>query len=428
MQTSPSPPTPTEQVANPAAWVALGIVVAAAFPFDRVLAGMVRAGQGIEAICLYLGLTRTSLDDSLARLGLRTPHDRRMRKPGSHGWSLFDTTRLIAWRLAGIHPQTISTKLNRSVGAVRSKCRRLGIPTPERKSLRKVDPETLQDPGPDYFTAAARFAFGAASSGSASARCGTAAGPIVVRPPAPPSAPAQTPVSTAHLVEQSGAAPALQPAPARSPRQGKTPDQRALQLFRIIPGQPPVVPTSATTPSVADPSVEPVPMPAFAVPSSEAAVRLDGDLTWIGSVKHPLSHRAIVWAVSMLYFGGLHWRKIAARIGKTEAATRTILSRTWTPRDHDRSKFGEAFDEEAARATLESSGYELAYDDVAKQHYWRHRRFRSSIKQCRARRSKGGFDDYGRSEPITLVTRRDLDAQDRAGALPFAQGRISVGA
>jgi hypothetical protein len=75
------------------------------FPFDAVLAGMVAAGQGIHAICLYLRLTRAALDEHLVRLGLRTPHERPLRKSGPRGWSLLDTIRLIAWRVAGIHPR-----------------------------------------------------------------------------------------------------------------------------------------------------------------------------------------------------------------------------------------------------------------------------------------------------------------------------------
>ena len=46
---------------------------ATAFPFDPVLAGMVAAGQGIQAICLYLGLTRAAVEARGARDGHRAP-------------------------------------------------------------------------------------------------------------------------------------------------------------------------------------------------------------------------------------------------------------------------------------------------------------------------------------------------------------------
>ena len=36
--------------------------------FDRLLAGMVAAGQGLEAICLYLGLTQATVLANVVRL------------------------------------------------------------------------------------------------------------------------------------------------------------------------------------------------------------------------------------------------------------------------------------------------------------------------------------------------------------------------
>ena len=130
---------------------AAAATAAARFPFDAVLAGMVAAGQGILAICLYLGLSHKALDDHLVRLGLRTPPDRPLRNPGPKGWSTLQTIYLIVWRVAGIHPETIAQRLSqlgppRSANAVRAKARRLGIPRPDRKSLRKVDPATLPYP------------------------------------------------------------------------------------------------------------------------------------------------------------------------------------------------------------------------------------------------------------------------------------------
>ena len=63
--------------------LAAGLLPAAAaavvFPFDRVLAGMAAAGHGLQAICLYLGLTPTVLLEHFVRLGLATPHDRPLR-------------------------------------------------------------------------------------------------------------------------------------------------------------------------------------------------------------------------------------------------------------------------------------------------------------------------------------------------------------
>ena len=113
----------TQQQKGPILPAGLLLTLAAAvvFPFDRVLAGMAAAGHGIEAICLYLGLTRTVLLEHVVRLGLATPHDRPLRKSGPRGWSVLETMCLIAWRVLGVHPETICARLGRSVNAVRAK-------------------------------------------------------------------------------------------------------------------------------------------------------------------------------------------------------------------------------------------------------------------------------------------------------------------
>jgi len=156
--------------------------VSVSFSLDAVLAGMVAAGQGIHAICLYLGLTRAVLDEHLVRLGLRTPHERPLRRPGPRGWSVLDTIRLIAWRVAGIHPEAIAQRLGRSANAVRAKARRLGLPRPDRKALQRVDPATLEDPVPGFGVSretADREPL--PRSLSPSVVCGTSAGSVSVR-------------------------------------------------------------------------------------------------------------------------------------------------------------------------------------------------------------------------------------------------------
>jgi hypothetical protein len=71
------------------------------FPlFDRLLTCMVSAGQGMQALCLLLSLSRSVLEDHIIRLGIASPHDRAMRAGGPKAWSLKDTLRLIFWRLA----------------------------------------------------------------------------------------------------------------------------------------------------------------------------------------------------------------------------------------------------------------------------------------------------------------------------------------
>jgi hypothetical protein len=128
----------------------------------------------------------------------------------------------------------------------------------------------------------------------------------------------------------------------------------------------------------------------------------------------------------MLYFGGLHWTKIAERIGKTQRATASLLHRCWVPRDRDRTKFGDVFDKEAARATLKSSGFELALDEKEKEYFWRREKERAKVRQNRKRRREMGRLETYRSEEISLITRRDLDAMRSRSRAPFAEDRATM--
>ena len=455
---------------------------AVGFPFDPVLAGMVAAGQGIQSICLYLGLTRPALDEHLVRLGLRTPHERPLRKPGPRGWSVLDTIRLIAWRVAGIHPETIAQRLGRSANAVRAKARRLGLPRPDRKALRRVDPEWLEDPAPGFgIQAAAREPLPRPMSPTEV--CGMSAGPVSVRVGAGGAdVDLRAPLSGSELP---GVARSLDGEEVRGPV-----GRRELPLFQVVPeaqsvrtpppgaatdsglagrkrdqaigkkavrqaeGQPelPLFPAISGTespephvPFAREPQAPPTPAESGsadwkstaaiapreadatgrkseqAIPKTEAEVSLSGDLLWIGTAKKPLGNRAIVWVLGMLYFGGLHWTKIADRIGKTQRATASLLHRCWVPRDRDRKKFGDVFDEEAARATLESSGFELALDKEVKEYFWRREKERAQVRQNRKRRREMGRLEAYRSEEIKLITRRDLNAMRGRSRAPFAE-------
>ncbi len=389
-------------------------LAAAVLPFDRILAGMVAAGQGIQAIRLYLGLTRAGLDGHLVRLDLPTPHDRPPRAPGGRGWSAPDTMRLIAWRAAGVHPETIGHRLGRSASAVRARARRLGLPAPARGSVRRVDPSGLREPFPDLLPdgllpdgeAACRATGRAPVSATPSAMCGRAAGPASVAgagsalPPVPPDpVPREAPATSAK-------------APAAAPV-GPGPDAPApLRARGSLPPVGPVPTSGIIRPEPRDPP----PPPPRTPPATEDDVALHGDLTWIGSLRQPLQYRSVVWTLGMLYFGGLHWTRIAERIGKTAPATRTLLSRCWVPRDHDRSKFSDTFDEAAARATVALAGLELGYDTERREHFWRFRRDRAKVRQTRERRRAMGLLDDHATETVTLAV-----PSRRGSAPPFAR-------
>src|SRR5208337_1216427 len=371
---------------------------------------MVAAGQGLEAICLYLGLTQAAVFANVVRLGLKSPSDRPYRRPGPRGWSVLDTTRLIVWRLAGVHPETIGLRLGRSANAVRAKARRLGIPAPPRSSLRRLDPQSLADPEPGVFRALADAADGL-SGRDAADLCGRAAGPVSIRGGAgwPSRDPASASISPlpqpVPAVQAEGTAPSARQFRAHGRALGleRPPGQRELALLHVVGSAPRV--------SEAPDAVAERRPPVVDAPQSEAEVDLGGDLRWIGQVAHPLQSEVAVWAASMLYLGGLHWKQIAKRIGKTVGGTRSLLSRAELPRDPDRRKFSDWFDERAARATLAASGYEVAQDRESKRCFWRHKKDRATVRRDRQYRLEHGLVERYSRQSITLITAADLGGE-----------------
>ena len=293
-----------------------GFVATVRTSFDRLLAGMIAAGQGLEAICLYLGLTQAAVFANVVRLGLKSPSDRPYRRPGPRGWSVLDTTRLIVWRLAGVHPETIGQRLGRSANAVRAKARRLGVPAPPRSSLRRLDPHSLANPELAVFRELERT-FEESRAQDPVDLCGRAAGPVSIRGgadrPAPAAALAHpTPAPSAPAAAAPDGATTGRTIRARGRGLERPPGQRELPLLHIVRSEPSVVAEAAES------------GPAVIAPQSEADVDLGGDLRWIGQVVHPLQSEVAVWAASMLYLGGLHWKQITKRIGKTVGATRSL--------------------------------------------------------------------------------------------------------
>ena len=123
------------------------VAAAALFQVAPVLAGMVAAGLGIEAIRLYLDLSRTEILDRLAALGLPVPNSRPVRKGGKHAWTGEDVRHFIELWLSGVRIRGIAAVLGRSPGAIYSKRRRLGLPTRPRKGqveLSELEIEALR--------------------------------------------------------------------------------------------------------------------------------------------------------------------------------------------------------------------------------------------------------------------------------------------
>lgn len=407
----------------------LSLVAAAIFPFDRVLAGMVAAGQGIEAICLYLCLGRAALDDALVRLGLQTPHDRPLRRGGPKAWSVLDTMRLIFWRVACIHPATIAERLTaggpipRSVGAVRAKLRRLGIPAPPRRELRRPDIATLVDPEPGFVYAAAAAAPTRADTPNATDLCGTAAGPAWTRTEAPSAVVVPLSPGGVSLHPAAVTAGPVTDAPAGrrgARRANKAAAQRELQLFRVAPaggteqapGDKEIAATEIAATEIAAPVARIIPPQPVAPSHPDPAVRAAGDLSWIAGLRRIETNEEAVLLISMRYFGGQNWRQIAEAVGDKVARIRTALTRVWLPRDHDRKKFCATYCVEQARATVQSSVYELIRDDVTRCFFWRDRRKRAIFRVSReTRRARGQVDEYDRykSQLIALAPRQPAE-------------------
>jgi len=396
---------------------------ATAFPFDPVLAGMVAAGQGIQAICLYLGLTRAALDDHLARLALRLPHDRALRNPGPRGWSNLDTQRLIVWRVGSIHPETIGRRVCRSANAVRAKARRLGIPRPDRKSLQRVDPASLEDPAP-LFAGSGQTGSPESSLKSPCAPCGTAAGPVSVRTGADTSA-----AVTVLPPESETTAPAV----ARLPCDGAAQRLRELE-FPIVAHACPSLPLHERP----GPGFVPVPPQIWPLvvelePRIKAEVKLAdvvpklAYIGWVGETRHILRDAAAVLVLSLRYFGGQHWKWIAqdARMHKPQLAS--DLTRIRLPRDFDRWKFRKTFNLECALYSLLESGYLLRRNKERGNYEWVNARDLRNIHQSWETRRKWGYDDEGdgrrrESPKINLLTPRELPALRPQTPAPLVSG------
>jgi len=61
-----------------------------------------------------------------------------------------------------------------------------------------------------------------------------------------------------------------------------------------------------------------------------------------------------------------------------------------------------------------------------KEYFWRHEKERARVRQNRKRRREMGRLDAYRSEEISLITRRDLNAMRGRSRAPFAEDRATM--
>jgi hypothetical protein len=104
--------------------------------YRLLLGGMLRQGHGIEALCLFLTLTRDALFDLVIQLGLPTPHERALRRSGGvRAWGQEDFEILLDGWLNNWSAACIGDRLGRSRGSIWYQARRLGLPKRERRLL-----------------------------------------------------------------------------------------------------------------------------------------------------------------------------------------------------------------------------------------------------------------------------------------------------
>ncbi len=382
-------------------------------PFDRLLSGMIRAGLGIEAICAYLGLSPAVLDYNLIRLDLPTPHNKPRRKAGGRAWSDEDLRCAIHWRCLGIHPESIGVAFRRSAAGVRSKMHRLGVPTPDRKNLHKVDACLLDRMQPDFGFPIPAAVFSAASALQAN--------------PAADKVVSIVPAGRDNLPAGRSSAPGGKA--ARIGRNSSVPGQRDLNLLSVVPTDTPA-PAVAPEPVALDGDAENPAEQACAV--SNAVVPSDRPLVLgpaeliekfqvTGKVRRPDSNEAYVTWMTLLYRGGMHYKAIGVYLGRSPSSVQAILYRMQIPRATDRASFGWTCDLECAVAELQQWKFELyrckSKPDLLENErplFWRRKGDVGNRKRRCARLKNKEFDDFEKyrgGNSVEIVTRAGLEAQ-----------------
>jgi hypothetical protein len=357
---------------------------------------MIAAGQGVQALCLFLHLTREALDAHIVRLGLATPHDRPARKGGAKAWSVPDIILAGFLRLAGVHPETIGRMLSqhRSANAIRTKLRRVGIRGPSRKELFKPDPASLRMPD-------ARMIASLLQSRADFTSTTRELRAFISDAPAQPAPNVQ----------------AKRTRKARTGRIDRPEGQRELPLMGIVAGRDK---DEAAKAEVA------TPVAATPVPAGEELVDFN-NLTWFCSLigKNPLTNRVAVYVAGMLLLGGLHYKEAAQRLGLSDSSYRTFRTRMDIPVDSDRSKTGTTFDEEAAKITLLRSGYELRLCMRSQKNWFWVKKTDRGVRVSPPFRTKERFIGE-RSNKIRILTRAMLNAERDSRPAPFAKSYARV--
>ena len=389
------------------------LIKAAVGGYDSVLVGMVAAGLGLEAICLFLGLSGAALQHNLVRLGLEQPHGRPLRKGGRKAWSTLDVMRLIAYRVACVHPATIALKLDRSVSGVYAKLRRLGVPAPARSSLRRCNVASLPEPQLDFGFPAQETELGGSRLPPTTSNLAI---PVERKPSPSPSSIERSTVSL--------------PSSTRKAARGATRSQRELPLLRNLPAGDVSAPDSNTSASPSVPHQQtPILSPETGSPVVWAGVHvggvpvaymsddeLAGRLTKRFIVRDPVA----IMNLTIRILGGWSYTAAAERLGTTASKLASLLNFIDLPRDSDRTKYCDTYDLECGVFTLKLSTYSLErcrqYPDrspLQQSLFWWDKRAKGQKISRKARMKRFEFLDRERhrSQPINLIRLSELVAR-----------------
>lgn len=122
-------------------------VAAPAYAAAYVLRGMVAAGHGLQAVCLYLDAEPGWVLAEVAARGLPTPADLPLRRPGGRNpWTPEQVRELVRLWPSRLYATSIAARIGRTPASVRYKAKWLGLPTRSRASLVRAVPDQAELP------------------------------------------------------------------------------------------------------------------------------------------------------------------------------------------------------------------------------------------------------------------------------------------
>lgn len=178
-----------------------------------------------------------------------------------------------------------------------------------------------------------------------------------------------------------------------------------MPLLQVVPSGPADAASTGevSLASEAGPAVVPV-------PRTEAEIDFNGDLTWIGLVPRPIQKNKIaVFAIGMLFLGGLRWIEVSDRIGIRPSILKDLRRRLGIPKC-DRAKITRSFEPKRAFETQEDTGYVVRRCRETGHWFWAVTG--DGVNYCPDERRRRGYRDEngGHSSPwVNVLTWQDIE-------------------